>query len=98
MRTILTVPLLFAGFAARPQRSQAARCQDLSSNALPDTTISIAQPVPEGSFTPPYGGSLDKLPAFCRVAGVIKPSSDSYIRFEVWLPASGWNEKYLGVG
>ena len=30
--------------------------------------------------------------------GVIQPSIDSHIEFEVWLPASGWNGKYLGVG
>jgi feruloyl esterase len=26
------------------------------------------------------------------------PTSDSYIRFEVWLPENDWNGKYLGVG
>jgi hypothetical protein len=29
------------------------------------------------------------VPASCRVTGVIKPSSDSNILFEVWLPAAG---------
>jgi feruloyl esterase len=38
------------------------------------------------------------VPAFCRVAGVIQPSSDSEIQFEVWMPASGWNGKFQGVG
>lgn len=35
---------------------------------------------------------IDKLPittAFCRVQGVAKPSADSLINFEVWLPAAG---------
>ena len=54
--------------------------------------------VQPGTFTPPHGDPLEKMPAFCRVAGVLTPSADSYIRFEVWLPASGWNQKYLGVG
>ena len=36
---------------------------------------------------------------FCRVQGSIKPSSDSDIAFEVWLPPqAGWNSKYEGVG
>src|SRR5262249_5840101 len=35
---------------------------------------------------------------FCRVQGVMQPSRDSHIEFEVWLPASGWNGKYLGAG
>ena len=32
------------------------------------------------------------------MTGSIKPSSDSDIQFEVWLPASGWNGKFQGVG
>ena len=38
------------------------------------------------------------LPAFCRVAGVTHPTSQSDIGFEVWLPVSGWNSKFQGVG
>jgi hypothetical protein len=38
------------------------------------------------------------LPAFCRVQGVIAPTQDSHIEFEVWLPATGWNGKYQGIG
>jgi hypothetical protein len=37
-------------------------------------------------------------PEFCRVYGVLAPASDSHIEFEVWLPVSGWNGKYLGIG
>jgi feruloyl esterase len=76
----------------------AADCAGLLNTKLPDTTLTVAAPVPAGNFTPPYGSALEGVPAFCRVAGVIKPTADSYIRFEVWMPASGWNEKYLGVG
>jgi feruloyl esterase len=65
---------------------------------LPDTAIHTAESVPAGTFKSPYGNAIDKMPAFCRVAGVIKPTTDSYIRFEVWMPASGWNGKFLGVG
>ena len=34
----------------------------------------------------------------CRVQGVLTPSADSHIEFEVWLPTTGWNGKYLGTG
>lgn len=88
--------LLIAATSALP--ANAASCESLSGANLPNTTVTTAQSVQAGTFTPPYGGSLDKMPAFCRIAGVIKPTSDSYIRFEVWLPASGWNGRYLGVG
>src|ERR1700761_2583474 len=74
------------------------KCAELLETKLADTTVKIAESVPAGDFAPPYGERMEKLPAFCRVAGILQPTSDSYIRFEVWLPASGWNEKYLGVG
>jgi feruloyl esterase len=39
------------------------------------------------------------LPAFCRVAVTLTPSSDSDIRIEVWLPESStWNGKFQAVG
>jgi len=41
---------------------------------------------------------LKKLPAFCRVIAVARPSSDSDIKIEVWLPLTGWNEKFIGQG
>ena len=77
---------------------KAIDCEKLSSVALSGVTFTAVESVAAGRFTPPSTHSLEDLPPFCRVAGVIKPTSDSYIRFEVWLPASGWNKKYLGVG
>ena len=88
----LTLPVIaFAG----PVR--AADCEKFSSVALPATTFT-AETVSAGEFTPPAAHRYENLPPFCRIAGVIKPTGDSYIRFEVWLPALGWNWKYLGVG
>lgn len=51
-----------------------------------------------GSFTPPGGKPIPGLPALCRVAGAIKPSNDSDIEFEVWMPSSSWNGKFQGIG
>jgi len=51
-----------------------------------------------GTFTPPDGKPLEGLPTFCRGVGVIRPTSDSHIEFEVWLPVSGWNGKFQGIG
>src|SRR5262249_17260214 len=34
----------------------------------------------------------------CRVTATIKPTSDSDIRVEVWLPATNWNRKLQAVG
>jgi feruloyl esterase len=37
------------------------------------------------------GPRFDDLPAFCRVTATLKPSADSDIKAEFWLPMSGWN-------
>jgi hypothetical protein len=83
--------------------SCAALAQELK---LPDTTITLATEVPAGTLKlsgpagAPGGPPLNfaALPAFCRVAGTIRPTSDSDIRFEVWMPLSGWNGKFVGGG
>ena len=84
--------------AVPPLAARAADCANLSSTSLPNTTLTIAQSMPAGRFMPPYSRALDKLPAFCRIVGVIRPTSDSNIQFEVWLPAADWNGKFLSVG
>jgi hypothetical protein len=85
-------------------RLGAATCDSLASLKLTGTTITSAAIVAPGAFkmpgnAPAFGApSFAQLPAFCRVQGVIAPSSDSHIEFEVWLPSSGWNGKYQGQG
>jgi hypothetical protein len=32
------------------------------------------------------------------VQATLTPSSDSDIKVEVWLPTSGWNGKFVGIG
>ncbi len=76
----------------------AATCESLTKLRLADTSIQVAQRVTAGPFTAPSGQVVGELAAFCRVSGIIAPTSDSAIHFEVWLPASGWNGKFLGVG
>jgi len=78
--------------------SAGASCDSLAKLALPNTSIASAASVPAGAFTPPGGKPIPNLPAFCRVAGTVRPSSDSNIRFEVWMPSAGWNGKFQGVG
>ena len=38
------------------------------------------------------------IPAHCRVQLVLKPTSDSHINMELWLPTQNWNGKFMGVG
>ena len=78
----------------------ATDCSDLKALKLEGTTITIAETVTSGTFKIDGNGegSMSDLPAFCRVAGVLRPTSDSEIGFEVWLPQRDWNGRLLGVG
>jgi feruloyl esterase len=90
-------PAAVALFSASP--AAASTCSQLGSSFhRPNTTITIAQTVPAGTFVTPTGQSITGLPQFCRVAGFTTPTSDSHINFEVWVPDPGWNLKYLQVG
>ena len=79
-------------------------CESLASLKLPNAVITLAQSMPAGTFTPPGPApakpdpALSKLPAFCRIAATLKPTTDSDIKIEVWLPQSGWNGKFQAVG
>jgi len=102
---ILPVALLGAG---SPSLEAAATCESLGSLTLPGTTITSSQPVAAGAYAPPApaggrgggrgGAQFTDLPAFCRVAATLRPTSDSDIKIEVWMPASGWNGKFQAVG
>jgi hypothetical protein len=81
-------------FGAPPSQE----CGQLVSLQIPATTIVSAQPIEAGTFKLPQGDPLPNLKAFCRVSAVVKPSSDSDIRFEVWLPASEWNGRLWAAG
>ena len=75
-------------------------CESLASLALPHTSITSAVVVPEG----PVGGGRQGgpaptlVPARCVVKAVTKPSTDSEIMFEVWMPVAAWNGKYEQAG
>jgi feruloyl esterase len=77
-------------------------CESLKSLALPDATITAAESLPAGPRELPAAPGSSKLslmlPAYCRVAAVLKPSSDSDIQMEIWLPADIWNGKFQAVG
>ncbi|HEY6491403.1 MAG TPA: tannase/feruloyl esterase family alpha/beta hydrolase [Terracidiphilus sp.] len=75
-----------------------ADCASLKYLQLVDTGVSSAEMVTSGVLQIEADPPLRDLPAFCRVAGVLRPSDDSRIQFEVWLPAQDWNGRLLGVG
>jgi len=80
-------------------------CEQLKSLSLPNTTLTAVEAVPAGPYqprqTPGRGGPPAQpimLPAYCRVAATLKPSTDSDIKMELWLPAENWNGKFQMVG
>src|SRR5687767_6338953 len=99
---IFVAALAIFSASAHAQTVAADKCEQLAASLkLQNTTVSSAKAVAAGRFTPPGAGpaaELANLPAFCRVALTIKPSSDSDIKTEVWLPMTGWNGKFLAVG
>jgi feruloyl esterase len=79
----------------------AAPCEGLKMLRLENAAITVAAAIDAGAFTSSDGrdpAAFRALPAFCRVAATLTPSSDSDIRIEVWLPAAGWNGKLQAVG
>ena len=107
--SILLVVLFVIGLFGAAPAAAATSCENLASLALPNAKINSAQMVAAGAFVQPGGGAargetgpaanpFTKLPAFCRVTATLTPTSDSDIKIEVWLPATGWNGKFEAVG
>jgi feruloyl esterase len=73
--------MLWALLIYCPWMRAATPCGDLAQLTLRNVTIDSAQ----------------ASPGSCRVAATLRPTSDSEIRMELWLPAA-WNSKLLAHG
>jgi feruloyl esterase len=79
-------------------------CESLARMAVDHGRVVSADAVPAGAFLPPNSTSATasavfaSVPAFCRVRVNLRPSSDSDINVEVWLPQTGWNHKLHASG
>ena len=106
IRTILLGFCIALGLAAGP--AAAKTCAELAGAAVPQGKVTAATLVPAGAFklAPAAGGpppgvaasGFATLPAFCRIEATLTPTADSDIKVEVWMPASGWNGKFVGIG
>ncbi len=77
------------------------KCSALDALTLPGAEVTSAALIPAGSAISGVRlapAILAQLPAFCRVRITDKPSADSDITTEIWLPAIGWNQRYRGQG
>ena len=105
-----SLALVLLGAAASP-----ASCESLASLKLDKAIITTAAMVPEGPAPARGGGPPQAtaggrgagnppsapamIPAHCRVQLELRPTSDSLIYMELWLPsADRWNGKFMGVG
>src|SRR5262245_37429259 len=101
---LATLTLVLAAAAATP-------CEMLDALSTPHVSIK-ASSAPAGPFVAPgaaatpaagRGGAgaaaqAPALPAHCRVRLVLKPTADSNINAELWMPAANWNGKFMAVG
>ncbi len=99
--TMATVAACGSGDAATTTAASGAAdvsgpmdCETLTGVTLANTTITLAETVPAGAFTPPGANQALELPGFCRVAATTQPA----VNFEVWLPTEGWNGKFHTSG
>ena len=97
-RRVLLLIVVAAAFA--PSVLQAQRsCNSLLKHGSSTVSISLATENETGAFTPSDSSTaLYNLPAFCRITVTLKPTSDSDIHAEVWLPTATWNGKFPAVG
>lgn len=95
---ILALVLSITLFATQ----QTGPCESGRALSSPNATITSVQLVPAGLYRSQGAGGRQEtgpmLPEHCRVAAVLKPSSDSHIEMEIWLPTKNWNGKFLAVG
>ena len=78
-----SVAVVFAATLAAQQP-----CETLMKLALAHTTVTSAAIV----------AGTAEIPAHCDVKATARPTSDSEINFELWLPPNNWNGKYQQVG
>jgi feruloyl esterase len=94
---VALIPLI--GHAMIPVAAAGTSCDNLAALTIPTITVKSANPVAAGAFSPPGAATPMTLPAFCRVEATARPTSDSEIKFEVWIPpAEAWNGNFQGVG
>lgn len=99
---------VFTGPAAQSPRATADtplhdRCGRMANALGEGGSVTRAEIVAAGTFAPPTPPGAQPprfttLPGFCRVVATLKPSRDSDIGIEVWMPLDNWNGKFQAVG
>jgi len=95
---------LSAGGQSRAVAAAPTACETLTSLSPPNATVTSAKTVAAGAFVPnpngqggarrgggPPANQFADLPPFCRVEGTVARPGDTDVKFEVWMPTTGWN-------
>lgn len=88
--------LMGGGAVAQGAHDDVASCKAMAGKSVgANASITSADYNSDGATF----GRTKVTGAFCRLVGVAKPSADSNVGFEIWLPpASRWNGKYQQEG
>lgn len=82
--------------------SGAAKCDAMRTVRLDGAKITSVVFIQSGkAILPDRDGNAvpaPQLPAFCRINLTMSPESGSVIGVEIWLPAAGWNGRFLATG
>lgn len=103
---IFSIVVCVAASSSFAETMSKESCERLVSLSVTNTRITLAAFVSAGGFKGPgevFSGRdmtafYKGLPAFCRVVAQARPSADSNIKIEVWMPASGWMGRLQGLG
>jgi len=102
---LLTLAFVFASMlVTEPQTQAATSCESLNGlTVIGFGTITSATRITAPFQTPASSGSalitVSAAFPFCKVTASIKPTSDSDVQMEIWMPeGTNWNSKFLGVG
>ncbi|NDP21039.1 MAG: tannase/feruloyl esterase family alpha/beta hydrolase [Paludibacter sp.] len=95
---IIIILLTFFICALTTAQTSNSLLQELNALNLSGFNITEIEDVLSGQFTLPGGKIAKDLPPFLRIAFTSKPTPESNIRIELWLPKDTWNGSFLGTG
>src|SRR5580765_3473895 len=99
MRFVLLGLIAVVGVGGvQAQDGAGGRCGERAAVALPHAVVERAAVASRAELTEMKLRGVETLPEFCRVQIVDRPSADSEIKTEVWLPVDGWNGRLRAMG
>lgn len=85
--------------SGQPARAASSQCEAMAHSPIEGGAITGAALVPTAPSDADHPAwPIPPIPEHCRVTLTLRPTADSEIKAEVWLPTVGWNGRFLGVG